>query len=898
MASDQPLVASAPLRWLLAIAGGAATFLAFPGWNWHPLIWVCQVPLLLAVAGLGTAAAFRLGLLAGFVTNFGGFHWITYMLGEFGHLPAPVSWSILALQALTQGLTSAVGAALWRYLVQRGAPAGVSAWLALWAGEAAIPMIFPWFLGNAASPELAVIQIAELGGVHLVSALLYAANAAIATTLIALLRREALPWRMLLATAAAVLATLGYGQLRIGQVDAEAAAAPKLKLGLVEGNVGIWEKEARHLAPRERILTLRHNLLKHQQMTAQLEKQGAELVVWPESSYIPFGPVPVLHSKADALLTGEGGTVLALQDGKLKPLALDRLGLPRDAGMLSSVTWPRGDVWRALDGGKRVLTVTPAGSEVTPLPEGLVAVAVVQPPADWHGNLPAGMVLGQHGEQFLLPLPPLHAEAGAARAAPASPLQRVEPRRPLPPLDLTSASSLGDGAVVAAGRGGALVEYTEQGGRALRSPTEANLWTVAGEPLSGTLLAVGDAGTVVAGAPHALRAHTLGSGALYCAFFGPKARAWVAGAGGAAWTRSADGDWQPLRGLPNVDWVAGTATWRGEALLVGRDGRVVLLTGAAEEPKVVEVGRDARALTSAAGAGPLAASILPRAAARIVPAQAPLPPPDLDYPADVEADIDVGELERSTPLRGFEVPLLMGALTQGKPSPEGSVHCTDCYNSAVLVGRDGSVEALTDKAFLLVFGEYIPFGDQFPILYEWLPEASHFQAGTRTEPLRFVREGKPDVRIGVLVCYEDLLPAFARRVAIHDPDVLVNLTNDAWFGQTAEPEHHLNLALLRSVEYRRWLVRSTNTGISVFIDAAGRRVQETALEGAETMLREVPILKGKTLYAAVGNWPLWALCLALLGLWIGALRRGPANRPPPKPAKKRARRKPAAPSPA
>lgn len=895
VATAAPLVSSAPARWLLAVLGGVATFVAFPGWNIHPLVWVCQVPLLVACAGLGAGAAFRLGLLAGFVTNFGGFHWITYMLGEFGHLPAPVSWAILALQALTQGLTSAVGAALWRFLAQRGAHEGLAAWLALWAGEAAVPMIFPWFLANAASPQLPVIQIADLGGVHLVSALLYAANAWLALVIIRLLRGQPFPWRMGLAVGLFVATSVGYGYLRIAQVDAEDATSDKLKLGLVEGNVGIWEKEARHLSPRERILTLRHNLLKHQQMTAQLQAQGAELVVWPESSYIPFGPVPVLHSAADALIAGAGGALLQLQDGQLRPLALDRLGLPRDVGLLSALSWPRGDVWRALDGGKRVLTVTPAGTEVTPLPEGVVGVAVVQPPPDWRGTLPTGIVVGQHAEQFLLPLPPMESAGQTGTPAQPSPLQRVAEARALPPVDLTAAAVNGEGAVVGCGRDGALVFFGELGARPLKSPVTSHLWAIAGEPGGSGFVAVGDAGNVVSGDGARFTSETLGNGALYAAWYGPAGRRWVAGQGGAVWTQAPESSWKRIAGLPAVDWVAGTATWRGEAVLVGRDGRVVLLSGDPVQPKVQEVGRDARALTVAVGSQPVAASILPRNAARIVPAQTPLPDPSLAFPANVESDAALTELERSTPLRGFDVPLLMGALTQGKQSPEGNARCTDCYNSAVLLGKEGKLDALTDKSFLLVFGEYIPFGDEFPVLYDWLPEASQFQAGTRTEPLRFARPGKPDARLGILVCYEDLLPSFARRVAIHDPDVLINLTNDAWFGQTAEPEHHLNLALLRSVEYRRWLVRSTNTGISVFIDAVGRRVQETSLQDAETMLREVPLRKGRTVYATLGNWPLWALGLGLLVLLAGALRAGPGPAPAVAKATRKAPRRKAKP---
>ena len=137
---------------------------------------------------------------------------------------------------------------------------------------------------------------------------------------------------------------------------------------------------------------------------------------------------------------------------------------------------------------------------------------------------------------------------------------------------------------------------------------------------------------------------------------------------------------------------------------------------------------------------------------------------------------------------------------------------------------------------LVPFGEYIPLGEQFPQLYELSPETSRFQSGTRTAPIELPLKDGVIARLGMLICYEDLVPGYAKRVAAHDPDVFINLTNDAWFGQSAEPEHHLNLALIRAVEYRRWLLRSTNTGISVFIDAVGRRVAETALTGEETLL--------------------------------------------------------------
>ena len=80
------------------------------------------------------------------------------------------------------------------------------------------------------------------------------------------------------------------------------------------------------------------------------------------------------------------------------------------------------------------------------------------------------------------------------------------------------------------------------------------------------------------------------------------------------------------------------------------------------------------------------------------------------------------------------------------------------------------------------------------------------------------------------------------------------------------------------MEYRRWLLRSTNTGISVFIDAVGRRVAETKLTGEETLMRAVPLLEGRTVYAVLGDWPLAALALALLWLWARTLGGKPGKK--------------------
>jgi apolipoprotein N-acyltransferase len=121
------------------------------------------------------------------------------------------------------------------------------------------------------------------------------------------------------------------------------------------------------------------------------------------------------------------------------------------------------------------------------------------------------------------------------------------------------------------------------------------------------------------------------------------------------------------------------------------------------------------------------------------------------------------------------------------------------YNSAILTNAAGDVKGRYDKQFLLAFGEYIPFGDTFPALYRYSPNSSRFTPGTSLEPLA---DGAHE--IATFICYEDIVPGFVNSIVRNgDPDLLVNLTNDAWFGDTTEPWIHLALAKLRAVEHRR-----------------------------------------------------------------------------------------------
>jgi apolipoprotein N-acyltransferase len=211
------------------------------------------------------------------------------------------------------------------------------------------------------------------------------------------------------------------------------------------------------------------------------------------------------------------------------------------------------------------------------------------------------------------------------------------------------------------------------------------------------------------------------------------------------------------------------------------------------------------------------------------------------------------------------VPVLAGLLMA--EGAEGS-----STNSAVVAYPGGALSESYDKRHLLWFGETVPLADRLP----WLRRVFARGLGmTRGEaPSRPLTVGP--IRAAVLICYEDTLPEAGREAMRLGPNLLVNITNDAWFHGSAESELHLRLAALRAVELRRDLVRAVNRGPSSWIDAAGRVRARTSADFAgialsEPALSEAPL----TVYARAGDAP-WAMALLVLAnaaVWRAARRK-------------------------
>ncbi len=216
-------------------------------------------------------------------------------------------------------------------------------------------------------------------------------------------------------------------------------------------------------------------------------------------------------------------------------------------------------------------------------------------------------------------------------------------------------------------------------------------------------------------------------------------------------------------------------------------------------------------------------------------------------------------------LGSLSTPILFGAIRSEK-NGKGERE----YNSAFLIDGNGEVLGYYDKVYLLAFGEYIPFGDVFPQLYRWSPNSGSFSRGNSVRPIPF--EGH---RIGVMICYEDIIPQFTRKL-MADPggasDILINITNDGWFGDTNEPWIHLGLSTMRSIEQRRWLIRSTNSGVSAAVDPIGRIVKNTGVMTRESFIVTASFMNLQTIYQR-GGWIFGYLCAAATALLFILHRR-------------------------
>jgi apolipoprotein N-acyltransferase len=139
------------------------------------------------------------------------------------------------------------------------------------------------------------------------------------------------------------------------------------------------------------------------------------------------------------------------------------------------------------------------------------------------------------------------------------------------------------------------------------------------------------------------------------------------------------------------------------------------------------------------------------------------------------------------------------------------------------------------KSTLLMFGETLPFANQFPAMKNWFPTMGFFGSGPGPEVMSIKNSAGETFKFAPSICYEGLFVDFSALGALQGADALLNVTNDSWFGEHGEPYQHLSLTRFRSIETRLPMIRATNTGFSVWIDPLGEQVKSTELFKASVL---------------------------------------------------------------
>jgi len=186
------------------------------------------------------------------------------------------------------------------------------------------------------------------------------------------------------------------------------------------------------------------------------------------------------------------------------------------------------------------------------------------------------------------------------------------------------------------------------------------------------------------------------------------------------------------------------------------------------------------------------------------------------------------------------------------------------FNSAVLLQADGEFHGKYHKAHLVPFGEYVPLKQFLPFLAPLVEAAGDFTAGTIEKPLVW-----KDAQAGILICFESVFPDISRQWVKAGANVLINLTNDAWYGKSSAPYHSLAMAVFRAVETRRSLVRSANTGISAFISPAGTIEAQSEIFVPWAAAKTVALMQQETFWVRYGY--LFAPICLTVGILSGGL---------------------------
>jgi apolipoprotein N-acyltransferase len=203
-------------------------------------------------------------------------------------------------------------------------------------------------------------------------------------------------------------------------------------------------------------------------------------------------------------------------------------------------------------------------------------------------------------------------------------------------------------------------------------------------------------------------------------------------------------------------------------------------------------------------------------------------------------------------------------------SPE---QATELYNSAALVNPDGTWTERYDKVHLVPFGEFVPFRTLFSFAAGLTQQVGDFNRGSSRQPLNAGNQ-----KLGTFICYESVFPDEVRQFAKNGAEVLVNISNDGWYGDSGAYAQHLNQSRMRAIETGRWLLLDTNTGVTASVDPYGRIVARLPRKLRSTLRAPYALTNVTTFYTRYGDWFSY-LCaiislIVLLTHFLNRIKRG------------------------
>ena len=221
--------------------------------------------------------------------------------------------------------------------------------------------------------------------------------------------------------------------------------------------------------------------------------------------------------------------------------------------------------------------------------------------------------------------------------------------------------------------------------------------------------------------------------------------------------------------------------------------------------------------------------------------------------------------------RGANTWMVVGNV--GSAGPDSSPCQEPILNSASLVSPSGDWIARYDKVHLVPFGEYVPFKKWLGFAGGLTKEVGDFTHGAARDPLQAGGE-----RIGVFICYESIFPDEVRQFADRGAQVLVNISDDAWYGDSGAYAQHLTQGRMRAIENSRWLLSDTNNGVTAAIDPYGRVVESVPRKERSALVASYALEGNATFYTRHGDWLAYACAIISLGAFLFALTSGKGKR--------------------